>query len=181
MNRKKDRKKQAILARSRRDWQSVRLLKKSRKGELASLWHSWGTAVSQNWNSNYYINFQREEIVLHSGQSARTYLWRSDKTARSSLNSVVTLPPFPNLMIVWLLYFLSHFNLLYLNSLNYSSYSDIRAYSAVQLYASMLRCSDSPACSAYSNAQICEYAQPLCWGSYSTSLSSVDALSGWGN
>ena len=30
------------------DWQLVRLSKKSRKGELASLWHSWGTAVSQN-------------------------------------------------------------------------------------------------------------------------------------
>ena len=48
VNRIVNRKKQAILARSRRDWQLVRLSKKSRKGELASLWHSWGTAVSQN-------------------------------------------------------------------------------------------------------------------------------------
>ena len=118
--------------------------------ELASLQHSWGTAVRKNWNSSECLNSLWEEIMLYLRQNGGSYLWRIDKTARSSLNSVATLPLFPSLMIVWLFYFLSHFNLLYLNLLNYSSYSARRACSAFILRST------------------------------STSLSSVYALSIWG-
>jgi len=83
---------------------------------------------------------------LYPRQNARAYPWQGDNIARSGLNWVATLLLFSGLMRVWIFYIFSHFNLLYLNLLNYSSYSDIRAYSAC------------------SRAQICELCSALCWG-----------------